>query len=367
MDPTPHGPIGVGIIGCGNVFPAYMKGLAQYDEVRVVHCSDILSERAAAGAAKYGIPRWSGSDGNEGLLTDDEVEVVINITPVLAHVEVSRSVLLAGKHLYTEKTMSIDPADARALLKLANEKGVLFGSAADTFLGTWGTTAKHLVDTGAVGSLVAASACFAGNRVETRHPDPRAFYQRGGGPLLESGPYVISALVHLLGPVAQVVGRTRVGAPIRYCLAPDRVEDEVPVAIPTHATAVLTFASGVIATAIITFDIWSTELPLRIELYGIDGTISVPHPNWYDGDVKLAPRPKGWENDWSVVPPMGTAPQAKPRELIRGPGVIDLVGALRGEAHRTSAGFALHVLDVLVAIQDASDTERAVTLAPPGQ
>lgn len=253
----------------------------------------------------------------------------------------------------------------RALLTLANEKGVRFGSATDTFLGTWGTTAKHLVDTHAVGPLVAVSACFAHNRVETRHPEPEAFFKHGGGPLLELGPYTISALVHLLGPVAEVVGRTRVGAPIRHALAPDRNIDEITVEVPTHATAVLTFTSGTIATIITTFDIWASELPQRIELYGTDGTISVPHPNWYDGDVKMAPRPKGWEDDWEVVPPIGSAPKAKPRELVRGPGVVDLVHALQGEPHRTSGAFALHVLDVLTATEQASDSKATIILSDP--
>jgi predicted dehydrogenase len=355
--------VGIGIIGCGNVFPAYMKGLAQYDEVSVVRCSDIILERAEAGAERYDIPRWGG---NAELLNDPDVDVVINLTPVIEHVGVSRTVLAAGKHLYSEKVIAISGSEARELLALAAKNNVTFGGAPDTFLGTWGTTAKHLVDTGAVGELVAASACFAHNRVEARHPEPEAFFLPGGGPLFELGPYYVSALVHLLGPVVEVAGRTRVGALVRHATAPERLGAEIPVEVPTHGTAVLTFASGVVATVIITFDIWASELPLRIELYGTDGTISVPHPNWYDGDVKVAPRPTGWENDWEVVPPMGSAPECAPRELIRGPGVIDLVHSLDGERHQTSGAFAAHVLDVLLAIQEASDTKSVVTLAADG-
>lgn len=353
-------PVGIGIIGCGDVLPAYMSGLAQYDdEVRVVHCADIILERAEAAAARWGIPRWGD---NESLLADRDVEVVINITPVLEHVTVSRSALAAGKHVYSEKTMAITAADARGLLELAQQHDVRFGGAPDTFLGTWGSTAKHLVETEAVGPLVAASACFAHNRVEHRHPDPRAFFRPGGGPLLETGPYTISALVHLLGPVAEVVGRTRIGAPTRFFTAPERTADEVTVEIPTHSAAVLTFASGVIATVMISFDVWANDLPGRIELYGTQGTISVPNPNWYDDDVKMAPVPTGWVDEWEVVPPRGEAPAAAPRELVRGPGVVDLVRSLRGEPHRTSGAFAVHVLDVLLAIQESSDSKRTVAL-----
>ena len=354
---------GVGIIGCGNVFPAYMQGLAQYDEIRVVRCSDIILERAEGGAERFGIPRWGD---NEVLLADDEVEIVVNITPVTEHVGVSRSALSAGKHVYSEKVFAMTQAEARELLDLAAANGVRFGGAPDTFLGTWGTTAKHLIDTEAVGPLVAASAIFAHNRVENRHPDAAAFFRPGGGPLFETGPYIISALVHLLGPVAQVTGRTRFGAPKRYFVAPERLEDEVDVEVPTHATAILTFASGVVATVIITFDIWAHDFQQRIELYGTDGTISVPHPNWYDGDVKLSVgRPTTWENDWQEVASMGSAPAAAPRELVRGPGVVDLARSLGGEPHRTRGAFAAHVLDVLLAIQTASDTESFVRLDAP--
>jgi len=356
--------VGIGIIGCGNVFPAYMKGLAQYvDDVRVVHCSDVILGRAEAGAATWGIPCWGD---NASLLGNPEVEVVVNITPVLEHVAVSRDALSARKHVYSEKTMAVDGADARALVALADANGVRFGGAPDTFLGTWGTTARHLVDAEAVGPLVAASACFAHNRVEHRHPDAAAFFRPGGGPLLETGPYTISALVHLLGPVAEVVGRTRVGADKRFFTAPVRLVDEVDVEIPTHGTALLTFASGVIATVIISFDVWANDLPGRIELYGTRGTISVPNPNWYDGDVKVAPIPSDWDDDWAVAPTLGTAPEAGPRELVRGPGVVDLVRSLRGEAHRTSGRFATHVLDVLLAIQQSSDSRQPIVLEPVG-
>ena len=176
--------VGIGIIGCGNVFPAYMLGLPQYDDVRVVRCSDIILERAEAGAARFGIPRWGT---NDDLFADDEVEVVINITPVTEHVEVSRAALRAGKHVYSEKVLATNAADARELLALAAEHGVTLGGAPDTFLGTWGTTAKHLVETQVVGDLVAASACFSHNRVETRHPEAEAFFKPGGGPISSWG------------------------------------------------------------------------------------------------------------------------------------------------------------------------------------
>src|SRR4051794_12615718 len=272
-------PVGVGIVGCGNVFRAYMRGLAQFgDDVCVVHCSDIVLSRAEAGAEGYGIPCWGD---NDSLLSNDEVEIVVNITPVTEHVGVSNDAFAAGKHVYSEKVIAMTAADARGLLASAQANGVRFGGAPDTFLGTWGTTAKQLVETDAVGPLVAATAIFPHNRVENRHPDAAAFFRPGGGPLFETGPYTIAALVHLLGPVAEVVGRTRVGAPKRYFVAPERAEDEVDVEVPTHGTALLTFASGVIATVTITFDIWANDLPGRIELYGTDGTISVPNPNWY--------------------------------------------------------------------------------------
>lgn len=352
--------IGIGIIGCGNVFPAYMRGLAQYDEVRVVRCSDIIPERARDGAATYGIPRWGT---NEDLLADGDVDVVVNLTPVVEHVGVSRAALEAGKHVYTEKVIAMTSAEAHELLELASRLNLRLGSATDTFLGTWGTTAKHLVEENVIGDLVAASACFAHNRVENRHPEPEPFFEPGGGPLFELGPYFVSALVHLLGPVVEVAGKTRIGAPVREVNTPGREGDRIEVAVPTHSAAVLTFESGVIATTVVTFDIWASEFPHRIELYGVDGTISVPHPNWYDGDVKFARRPTDWDDNWEVARSMGSAPAAAPRELVRGPGVIDLVRSLDGAPHQTSGRMAAHVLDVLLAIQASSDTSGVIKIA----
>ncbi len=354
--------IGIGIIGCGNVFPAYMRGLAQYDEVRVVRCSDIIPERARDGAAAYGIPRWGS---NEDLFADSDVEIVVNLTPVVEHVGVSRAALEAGKHVYTEKVIAMTSAEAHDLVRFAAQQNLTIGSATDTFLGTWGATAKHLVEENVVGDLVAASACFAHNRVEVRHPEPEPFFQPGGGPLFELGPYFISALVHLLGPVAEVSGKTRIGAPVREVKTPGRVGDRIPVEIPTHSTALLTFETGVIATAVITFDVWASEFPHRIELYGVDGTISVPHPNWYDGDVKFARRPDGWDDKWEIAPSIGSAPAAAPRELVRGPGVLDLARSLEGGRHQTSGQLATHVLDVLLAIQESSDTGDVLKIASP--
>lgn len=354
--------IGIGIIGCGNVFPAYMRGLAQYDEVRVVRCSDIILDRARDGAAAYGIPRWGS---NEELLADPEVDIVVNLTPVVEHVGVSRAALEAGKHVYTEKVIAMTSAEARELLDLASRRNLTLGSATDTFLGTWGTTAKHLVEQNVVGDIVAASACFAHNRVEARHPEPEPFFQPGGGPLFELGPYFVSALVHLLGPVAEVAGKTRIGAPVRQITTPGRVGDQIEVAVPTHSAAVLTFESGVIATTVVTFDIWASDFPHRIELYGVDGTISVPHPNWYDGEVKFARRPAGWDDSWEVAPTLGSAPVAAPRELIRGPGVLDLARSLDGHPHQTSGHLAVHVLEVLLAIQESSDTSDVIKVTAP--
>lgn len=231
----------VGIAGCGTIFPAYMEGLARFSHIEVLRCADIIPERARAGHEQYGIPRHGGADA---LYDDPDVEIVLNITPPNTHIEVSALALEAGKHVYSEKPITTDLADANRLVALADEKGLTFGAAPDTFLGSWGATSRAVVDSGALGDIAAATAFIPHNRVESWHPDPTFLFEPGGGPTLDRGPYYIAALVNLLGPIAEVAGMARVGAPKRAVTAPNRIVEEIAVTIPTHSTAVLRFHSA---------------------------------------------------------------------------------------------------------------------------
>ncbi|MFG3289115.1 Gfo/Idh/MocA family protein [Streptomyces sp. NPDC048179] len=347
----------IGILGAGNIFGRYVEGLRTVPELEVVRVADVDPARARAAAAEHAVPAWG--DGEE-LLADDSVGIVVNITPPQFHAKTVISALEAGKHVYVEKPLAATVAEAREVLDAAGRGTALLGSAPDTFLGSAVQTARHAIDTGRIGEPVGATAFVRSSRSETWHPDPRAFYAPGGGPVLDMGPYYLAALVNCLGPVAQVSAATRIGAPVRRVTSPGRVVDEVTVEVPTHASATLTFASGVIGTTLMSFDVWDTELP-RIEIYGTEGTLALPNPNFFDGDVRLK---RHGDTDWEVLTPVTALFGAvdTPEQHRRGLGVADLAGAVDGGPHRANAQFAFHALEVLESFETSQRENRFVAL-----
>ncbi|MFC8432476.1 Gfo/Idh/MocA family protein [Streptomyces sp. NPDC057253] len=348
----------IGILGAGNIFGRYIEGLRTFPELDVVRVADVDAARARRAADEYGIAAWGDGDA---LLDDDSVDIVVNITPPQFHAKTVIAALEAGKHTYVEKPLAATVEEAREVLAAAAGTTALLGSAPDTFLGSAVQTARHAIDAGLIGEPVGATAFVRSSRAETWHPDPRAFYGPGGGPVLDMGPYYLAALVNCLGPVAQVAAATRVGAPTRTVSSPERVVDEVTVEVPTHASATLTFANGVIGTTLMSFDVWDTELP-RIEIYGTEGTLALPNPNFFDGDVRLK---RHDDADWSVLTPVTELFGAvgTPEQHRRGLGVRDLAEAIGGAPHRATADFAFHVLEVLASFQTSQQENRFVTLA----
>ncbi|MEU0841636.1 Gfo/Idh/MocA family oxidoreductase [Streptomyces sp. NPDC005962] len=346
----------IGVLGAGNIFGRYVEGLRGFPELEVVRVADVDTARAREAAAEYSIPAWG--DGDE-LLGDESIDIVVNITPPRFHAKTIITALEAGKHVYVEKPLAATVEEAREVLDAAASSTALLGSAPDTFLGSAVQTARHAIDTGRIGEVVGATAFVRSSRAETWHPDPRAFYGPGGGPVLDMGPYYLAALVNCLGPVAQVSAATRVGAPSRTVTSPGRVVDEVTVEVPTHASATLTFASGALVTTLMSFDVWDTELP-RIELYGTEGTLALPNPNFFDGDVRLK---RHGDLEWQVLTPVTDLFGAvgTPEQHRRGLGVRDLAGAIEGGAHRANARFAFHVLDVLAGFETSQREKRFVT------
>ncbi|WP_328504612.1 Gfo/Idh/MocA family oxidoreductase [Streptomyces sp. NBC_00457] len=347
----------IGILGAGNILGRYAEGLRTFPEFEVVRVADIDPTRAKQAADEYDIAAWG--DGAE-LLADDTVEIVVNITPPQFHAKTVIAALESGKHVYVEKPLATTVAEAREVLDAATRGTALLGSAPDTFLGSAVQTARHAVDTGLIGDAVGATAFVRSSRAETWHPDPRAFYGAGGGPVLDMGPYYLAALVNCLGPVAQVAAATRIGAPTRKVTSPGRVVDEITVEVPTHASATLTFASGAIATTLMSFDVWDTELP-RIEIYGTEGTLALPNPNFFDGDVRLK---RHGDTDWQVLTPVTELFGAvdTPEQHRRGLGVRDLAGATEGGPHRANPHFAFHILDVLTSFETSQQQNRFVAL-----
>lgn len=352
----------IGLIGAGNISRRYITGMSRFPELNIVGCVDAIPEAAAALARDASIRAYPTISD---MLADPAIEVVVNITPPTVHAEVAIAALEAGKHVYGEKPIAANLKDAAEMLEVARRTGRVLATAPDTFLGSAAQTARHAIDSGAIGEPIAAVAFITHTRIETWHPNPTFFFQPGGGPLLDMGPYYITSLINLFGPVATVSGSTRIGSPVRTVTTPARTVDSVTVTTPTHASATLVFASGAIATLIASFDIWESHLP-KIEVYGSEGTLTVPDPNEFDGPVSVR---RIDDSDWKTLPPVipVTGEPAGPEQYLRGIGVADLVGYLNGQPLRVSSELGYHVLEVLEAIQVASDTGERVTIAsaPP--
>lgn len=339
----------LGILGCGNIFGRYVSGLSRYPELRIVRVADVDTARARDAAAEHGVPAW-GDDA--ALYADDDVDIVVNLTPPVHHAATIAAALSAGKHVYVEKPLATTVAAGREVLAAAAASGHVLGSAPDTFLGSASQTARRALDDGLIGEPVGVSMFVRHSKAERWHPDPRFLFRAGGGPVLDMGPYYLAILVNLLGPIRSVAAASRIGAPVRALTAPNRVADSVDVEVATHAAAVLTFASGVLGTAQLSFDVWDSDLP-HIEVYGTEGTLSLANPNHFDGDVRVK---RHADESWRVLEPVVELFGAvgTPEQNRRGLGVRDLADAIEGGPHRANAEFAFHVLEALCAVDDSS-------------
>jgi predicted dehydrogenase len=344
--------IKVGVIGCGNISGIYLEVSQIFDVMEIVAVADLIPERSQDRAAKYHIPRVYT---DEEMWADPEIQVIINLTTPDAHADVALQTVQAGKSVYNEKPLTINREDARKLLELAKAKGVRVGGAPDTFLGGGLQTCRKLIDDGWIGQPVAATAFMLCHGHETWHPSPEFFYKVGGGPMFDMGPYYLTALVSLMGPVQRVTGSTRITFPERTITSQPLYGKRVEVEIPTHVAGILDFASGAIATVVTSFDVWSAEVP-RIEIYGTQGSLSVPDPNTFGGPVRVR---RAGASEWSEIPL--THGYAKNSRSL---GVADMVYGLRcGRPHRANGEMAYHVLDIMHAIHDASKTGSHIHLS----
>ncbi|NUR63244.1 MAG: Gfo/Idh/MocA family oxidoreductase [Catenulispora sp.] len=343
------GPVGVAVIGAGNISTQYLANLTRFPDLRVVAVADLDQARAAASADEYGVP-VSGSPGE--VLALPEVELVVNLTVPAAHAEVALAALAAGKHVYGEKPLALDPATARTVLAEASERGLRVGNAPDTFLGASLQSALRCVASGAIGDPVAAAAWFQHSGPESWHPSPEFLFAPGAGPLFDMGPYYLTALVAMLGPVASVAATGHRAHQTRVIGSGPRAGTRFPVEVPTHVTALLEFAAGTGAAATFSFD--SPLVRQSIEITGTEGTLLVPDPNHFNGRLRV--RRAGAEEP-ETIETTGTA-------VGRGIGVLDLARALRsGAPHRASGELALHVLEVMAAI--AASAEGAAFVPVP--
>lgn len=338
----------VGIQGCGVIFPQYVEGMRRYPELELVWAADLNPERLAELQKEFDIPSVGTP---EQMLADPSVDIVINLTWPGVHHEVSKAALLAGKHVFSEKVMALTTGDAQDLIDTANQCGRRLGSAPETFLGSWGSTSRAVLDSGLIGDVVGGVAFVTHNYLEFGHPDPRFLFQDGAGPALDRGPYYIAALVNLLGPVAEVSGMTAWGPKERVMRHPEARVDRFTVEIPTHWTASLRFVSGAVITVVFSSDIWANSLP-EMEIYGTEGTMQMPNPNYFDGDIRVASVERG-------APFRLVQPPVQPRGNFRGRGVVDL---LTSESPRANGEFALHTLEILRAIEESSNSGTSILM-----
>lgn len=351
----------IGIIGTGAIAPAYMKGMEVFtDQIQVIACADLNTDRAKAFAEKYHIKAQSIDD----LLANTGIDIVLNLTIPAAHAQVSLQILNAGKHVYVEKPLAVTLQDGKAVMNLAKSKGLRVGCAPDTFLGAGGQTARRLIDEGAIGQPVSATAFMLGHGPDSWHPNPFFYYVDGGGPMLDMGPYYLTALINLLGPIERVTGMTNRAYQNRTAGHETIQGQNIPVSVETHVAGLAQFKSGVVATVITSFDVWKSNVP-RIEIHGTEGSLSVPDPNTFGGEVLLFKPENG---EWQTVEPQHRS------DIQRGIGVADMAQCMEtGEDHRASGALALHVLEAMLAFEESSqhgqhinlDTEISIPSALP--
>lgn len=342
--------IQTGIIGCGNIFNAYVKGCRAFPILDLVACADIDAGRAEARAAEHGLKALAV----DALLADPDIRIIVNLTVPAAHAEVSLAAIAAGKNVYSEKPLATNRANGARVLAAAQAQGVLVGCAPDTFLGAGLQTCRKLLDDGWIGRPVAATAFMLGHGMEHWHPNSEFFYKPGAGPLFDMGPYYLTALVHLLGPATRVTGSAQISFAERLVTSQPNFGQRIKVETPTHVAGVLDFAAGAVGTLITSFDVWSHNLP-RIEIYGSEGSLSVPDPNTFGGPVRVR---RAGAQEWSEIPlTHGYA------ENMRGIGVADMAYALTtGRPHRASGALAYHVLDLMQSFLDASAAGQHIAI-----
>jgi predicted dehydrogenase len=338
-----------GVIGCGNISHAYMRLAPLFRGVRIVACADLDMKAAASRAEEFGLR----AETVDGLLSASDIDIVVNLTVPAAHHAVSRMALEAGKHVYSEKPFALTLKEGLDLKARALAKGLRIGSAPDTFLGGAHQLARHIIDSGQLGRITSGTCHVMNHGMEHWHPNPAFFYKSGGGPVLDLGPYYITNLVQLIGPVRRVAALATIPSGERRITSQPRGGQIIKVETPTTVHALLEFASGAIVTLSASWDVWAHgHAPM--ELYGEGGCLFLPEPNFFGGEVRHTLRtdfPKEkprWDH------PFARANQDSPRGRLanyRGAGLADMaVAILEDRPHRCSLDMALHVTDVMTGI-----------------
>lgn len=353
--------LGVGVIGCGNISAAYFTLAPLFKGIEMRAGADLDVKMAQARAKEFGVRASSVAD----LLASDDIDIVVNLTIPAAHYEVSKAILDAGKHVYSEKPFVLSVREGQDLKKRADRKGLRVGSAPDTFLGGAHQRVRSLIDGGKVGRVTSGTCYVMSHGMEHWHPNPDFFFQPGGGPILDIGPYYITNLVQLIGPVKRVAALAATPASERTITSKPRFGEKIKVTTPTTIHALMEFENGATVTFNASWDVWKHG-HAPIELYGEEGTIFVPDPNFFGGDVMMTNRndavkklPK-WEHAFAV--PNQQHAQGMMANY-RASGLADMaLGILEGRPHRCSLELSLHVIDVMTGILRSGETGRFVAM-----
>ena len=343
--------VGIGIIGCGNISSAYLTAARLFPVLDVRAVADLDPAAARRRGEEFGVP----ATGIGEILADPGTEIVINLTIPNAHAAVSRDIVAAGKHAYSEKPLAVSFAEAKALAGEAERRGVRLGCAPDTFLGGAHQAAREFLDAGRLGEVVGGTAFFMCPGHERWHPNPDFYYKAGGGPVLDMAPYYLTLLVNLLGPVARVAAMAPTPRPERTITSAPRAGETIAVEVPTHVGGTLAFASGAVVGITMSFDV-AGHRHLPLEVYGTEGSLIVPDPNWFGGEVSFMAKGGEWEE----------VPVGRPwtEGQLRSIGVADMAAAIRqGRPHRASGALALHVLEVMEGLARSAETGAFVEIA----
>ena len=344
-------PVKVGVVGCGDISSIYFKNGNKFKILDIVACADLERKKAEKRAEEFDVPKVCTT---EELLDDPEIEIVLNLTTPGAHADVCLQSLDAGKNVHVEKPLAVTREDGQKILKKAEEKDLLVGGAPDTFMGGGIQTCRKLIEDSWIGEPVGATAFMMCHGHENWHPAPEFYYKEGGGPMFDMGPYYLTALVNLIGPVERVTGSAGKAFSERTITSEPKYGKKIEVEVPTHVNGLLDFENGAIGNIITSFDVWGSQLP-RIEIYGTEGSLSVPDPNTFGGPVHIY---KPEYDEWKEVPLTHGF-----TDNNRAIGVADMAYALRtGRQHRSNGEMAYHILDIMHAFHDASDQGQHIEL-----
>jgi len=356
-------PMRVGLIGCGNISDIYLINAPLFRDIRFTACADINEAAAKRQAERYALR----ARGVKELLTSDDVDIVLNLTIPEAHAEIAEAALESGKHVYSEKPLATKLAEGVKLVETARARGLRVGCAPDTVLGASIQEARRMIDANAIGRPLLGVAAFMGHGMEHWHPNPAFFFRPGGGPVFDMGPYYLTTLVTLLGPVASIAALGQIGFAERIVTTPGSpvLGQAIKVETPTSAQALLQFASGAQVTFLASWDVWNNSV-LPIELYGETGSMRVPDPNWFGGALETASGRGAWGATGTERHCYGRLNWPKDKPAVanyRGLGLADMArGIVDKRPHRANGDVALHVLAVMAGILEAAGENRRVTI-----